>query len=188
MCLISVSAGTAARFKESAYKLVRDVTLAHDFEPHPQQPAVRVVLAYRCRQASESPLSGIINHATYMTWLTHEQCRSHHYQRTLSSSPSIHSLVTLYQHPGRRMTNVELMKRIMTASLPPPRYDLHFNCTSSHYLSAVDQIKMVALAHVVIAEHGAFQSNMMYVTIFPTIKYKLFDASKYNITPLLSVI
>ena len=59
----SVSASTAARFKESAYKLVRDVKLSHDFEPPSLQPQlhtpavpVRVLLAYRCKQASEWPL------------------------------------------------------------------------------------------------------------------------------------
>ena len=58
---LSVSAGTAARFKESAYKLVRDVTLVHDFVSTSHHPGlyppsvlpVRVLLAYRCKQASE---------------------------------------------------------------------------------------------------------------------------------------
>ena len=107
-----ISASTAMRFKESAYKLVRDVKLMHHFISN--QP-IRVLLAYRCKQAS------------------------------------------------RRMANVRQLQKNMMASLRPPQYDVHFNCTSTYSMTAEEQIKMVASANIVIAEHGAFQSNMIYM-------------------------
>ena len=118
----------------------------------------------------------------WLVWIAAALKQFLDYQHTLSTSHHRPIIISSHQHPlintpydapGRRMDNVDLLMRMMSASLPPPDYDLHFNCTSSHYLSAVDQIKMAALAHVVIAEHGAFQSNMMYCIANPPVPYPL---------------
>jgi hypothetical protein len=64
---------------------------------------------------------------------------------------------------GRTMGNVPFLIKYLQKGAESPRFTLQTKCTSSEKLGAVEQIQMMAEAQIVISEHGAFQSNMIYM-------------------------
>lgn len=64
---------------------------------------------------------------------------------------------------GRTMGNVPFLIKHLEKLVESPKFSLQTKCTSSEKLGAVEQIQMVAEAQIVISEHGAFQSNMVYM-------------------------
>lgn len=76
-------------------------------------------------------------------------------------------IVILFAHRGltasRHIANVPLVKDLLAQHFKAPKYELRVVNTTDDSRWFYDQIQLVAEAHVVITEHGAFQSNMMYM-------------------------
>lgn len=64
---------------------------------------------------------------------------------------------------GRNMENVPFLVKNLQLLADSPKFNLQTRCTSSESLGAAEQIEMVAENQIVISEHGAFQSNMIYM-------------------------
>lgn len=76
-------------------------------------------------------------------------------------------IVILHAYRGpmasRHIENIVPTQRWLEAQFPAPKYILKSVNTSDNTRWFYDQIEMVATAHVVITEHGAFQSNLIYM-------------------------
>lgn len=64
---------------------------------------------------------------------------------------------------SRHIDNILHMQDLLLSFFPSPKYKLRSINTSNNTRWFYDQIDMVARAHVVITEHGAFQSNVIYM-------------------------
>lgn len=64
---------------------------------------------------------------------------------------------------SRRIANIQEFINTLHQNLLAPQFLVQSNCTSSGQLTFEDQVKMVASAHIVISEHGAFESNVMFM-------------------------
>lgn len=75
------------------------------------------------------------------------------------------TILHTYRGPkaSRHMLNFNLMQTMLLEAFPTPKYNFITITSSDDRRSFHEQIQMVAEAQVVIAEHGAFQSNVMYM-------------------------
>jgi hypothetical protein len=64
---------------------------------------------------------------------------------------------------SRQIENMGEFEHMLRTSFPAPDYILRMLNTSDPYLSFDTQLHAVAEAHVVIANHGAFEGNMIYM-------------------------
>lgn len=73
----------------------------------------------------------------------------------------------LFSHRGhsatRRISNLEEFIHFLRKAFPPPTYILTVMNNSLPSLNWRDQLMTVAESHVVITNHGAFESNIMYM-------------------------
>lgn len=63
----------------------------------------------------------------------------------------------------RHVANIEHMSRLLGAHFTAPEYDFRVVDTTNITRGYAEQIRIVADSQVVIAEHGAFQSNVIYM-------------------------
>lgn len=85
-----------------------------------------------------------------------------------TSSVADKPIVVLLAHRGptasRHIDNIAFLIDFLTQELTVERgFELRVKNTSDHYATFQQQIALVATAQVVIAEHGAFQSNLVYM-------------------------
>jgi Glycosyltransferase 61 len=64
---------------------------------------------------------------------------------------------------SRHMTNVELLISTLEKALTGPKFVFRHINSSNFSVRFEEQIQWVARSHIVISEHGAFQSNMIYM-------------------------
>jgi len=75
-------------------------------------------------------------------------------------------VVTLaYRGPtaSRRIINIEHFINVLSANLSPESFVFQTKNTTSYYITYQEQMALTAGSQIVICEHGAFQSNMMYM-------------------------
>jgi hypothetical protein len=70
-----------------------------------------------------------------------------------------------HQHAARHMENVDLLKEALLTAFPSPKYEVRSIATTeqSSAKGAIKQILDTAQAQVWITEHGATQSNLLYL-------------------------
>lgn len=64
---------------------------------------------------------------------------------------------------SRKVENMDEVVQSLATEFPQPDYQLRLFNTSNPYLTFQEQLKAVAESHVVIANHGAFEGNMIYM-------------------------
>ena len=76
-------------------------------------------------------------------------------------------LVILFAYRGskatRQVENMGEFTHELNTQFPAPQYELRLLNTSDPYLNFQTQLQAVAEAHVVLANHGAFEGNMIYM-------------------------
>lgn len=75
------------------------------------------------------------------------------------------SITHAYRGPlaSRHIANLELIQSLLSIAFPPPKFVFQSINSSNDMRGYAEQIKMVAESQVVITEHGAFQSNLVYM-------------------------
>jgi hypothetical protein len=81
--------------------------------------------------------------------------------------PEGKAIEVLFAHRGlgarRHIDNIQYFIDHLKSTVTTPDFNFKVNCSSNNYMTHQTQIAMVAEAQIVIAEHGAFQSNIMYM-------------------------
>jgi hypothetical protein len=84
----------------------------------------------------------------------------HHFS---NDGPIIVSLCYRGKDASRHIENIDELTNSLTAALSSTQYKLRIINTSNNTLKYAEQIRWVASSHIVISEHGAFQSNIIYM-------------------------
>lgn len=84
----------------------------------------------------------------------------HHFVR---SDPVVVTLAHRGASASRHIDNIPFLVGYLKHALPPPQYDFRVFDTTNFTRGYAEQIRVVAQAQIVIAEHGAFQSNVIYM-------------------------
>lgn len=75
-------------------------------------------------------------------------------------------VITLSYRGGlasRQIININQLINALKDAFPAPKYVLQFYYSSNNTVPYYEQIALVARSHVVITEHGSFQSNLIYM-------------------------
>jgi hypothetical protein len=64
---------------------------------------------------------------------------------------------------SRHLDNIKFLVSYLKGALKSPDFEVTSKCTSDYNITSVVQMSLVAEAQIVIAEHGGFQSNMVYM-------------------------
>jgi len=75
------------------------------------------------------------------------------------------SITHAYRGPlaSRHIANIEFIQNLLFAAFPSPNYSFQSINSSNDQRGYADQIKIVAESQIIITEHGAFQSNLIYM-------------------------
>ena len=80
-----------------------------------------------------------------------------------NKGPLIVTLAYRGSYSRRSMLNVDLLINTLKKELLLPLFDFRIKNTANMSLTFMDQLEVVGGSHVVICEHGAFQSNLIYM-------------------------
>lgn len=84
----------------------------------------------------------------------------HHFS---NDGPIVVSLCYRDIGASRHIENIDELKNSLINALYSPQYTLRIINTSNNTVTYDEQIRWVATSHIVISEHGAFQSNIIYM-------------------------
>ena len=85
----------------------------------------------------------------------------HHFES--SNKPYVVTLAHRGLSASRHIANVPFMQHLLEQAFAGPKYEFRIVDTTNDRRGYAEQIKIVAESNVVIAEHGAFQSNIIYM-------------------------
>jgi hypothetical protein len=88
-------------------------------------------------------------------------------KKLIHNFPPGKAIEVLFAHRGmgarRHIENIQFFIDHLKSTVIAPVFNFRANCSSNNYMTHQTQIEWVAEAQIVIAEHGAFQSNIMYM-------------------------
>jgi len=88
-------------------------------------------------------------------------------EKLIHNFPPGKAIEVLFAHRGtgakRHIENIQFFIDHLKSTIIAPDFNFRVNCSSNNYMTHQTQIEWVAEAQIVIAEHGAFQSNIMYM-------------------------
>jgi hypothetical protein len=84
----------------------------------------------------------------------------HHFSK---SGPMVITVAHRGLSASRHIANLPYMVQLLREQLRAPQYDVRVFDTTNMTRGYAEQIRVVAQAQIVIAEHGAFQSNVVYM-------------------------
>mmetsp|Transcript_12829 Transcript_12829/g.19273 ORF Transcript_12829/g.19273 Transcript_12829/m.19273 type:complete len:436 (+) Transcript_12829:1-1308(+) len=75
------------------------------------------------------------------------------------------SITHAYRGPfaSRHIANIEFIQNLLYQAFPSPKYSFQSINSSNDQRGYAEQIQMVAESQIIITEHGAFQSNLIYM-------------------------
>lgn len=77
--------------------------------------------------------------------------------------PLVVTLAYRGSYSKRSMENVDLLIDALKRELLPPKFTFRMKNTANMSLTFMDQLEIVGSSNIVICEHGAFQSNLIYM-------------------------
>ena len=81
----------------------------------------------------------------------------------LSHAPIVVTVSYRGRLATRQVVNIDLLIQTLKTSLPSSRYVIQVHASSNANVTFYEQVALVATSHIVIAGHGAFQSNVIYM-------------------------